>query len=82
MFLATTYLCSQLVGRGQGDAISGNQGVNHAEIHAHVSQALGACWAGVVVARVVGEAMRVHEMSTHQFLCKTRASNLRQNIYA
>lgn len=42
--------------------------VNHAEVDTHVSQALAASWAGVVVAGIFCKAVRVHEVSTSQFL--------------
>ena len=63
-----THLCTLAVWRRKGDAITLHQGVNHAEVDAHVSQALGAGGAGVVVACVVGEAMGVHEVPTDQLL--------------
>ena len=45
-----------------------HQGVDHAEVHAHVPHGLAAHGAGVVVAGVLPEAVAVHEMPTGQLL--------------
>ena len=46
----------------------GDQGINHTEVHAHVSHCLAAYRAGVVVPSVLRKAMTVHEVSTGQLL--------------
>lgn len=60
-----------------------HQGVNHAEVHAHVPHGLAAHGAGVVVAGVLPEAVAVHEMPTRQLLqhstrlsCNTKMSKV------
>ncbi len=45
-----------------------HEGVNHAEVHAHVPHGLAAHGAGVVVARVLPKAVAVHEVATGQLL--------------
>ena len=45
-----------------------HEGVNHAEVHAHVPRGLAAHGAGVVVARVLPKAVAVHEVATGQLL--------------
>ena len=46
----------------------GDKGVDHAEIHRHVSDALGADGTGVVVVAVLSKAVRVHEVAAGQLL--------------
>ncbi len=50
----------------------GDEGVNHAEVDRHVSDALGADRTGVVVVAVLSEAVGVHEMAAGQFLHASR----------
>jgi hypothetical protein len=45
-----------------------HEGVNHAEVHAHVPHGLAAHGAGVVVARVLPKAVAVHEVAAGQLL--------------
>ena len=45
-----------------------NEGVNHAEVHAHVPHGLAAHGARVVVPRVLPKAVAVHEVATGQLL--------------
>ena len=51
-----------------------HEGVNHAEVHAHVPHGLAAHGAGVVVARVLPKAVAVHEVATGQLLQHTSHS--------
>ena len=45
-----------------------HEGVNHAEVHAHVPHGLAAHGARVVVPRVLPKAVAVHEVATGQLL--------------
>ena len=45
-----------------------HEGVNHAEVHAHVPHGLAAHRAGVVVLCVLPKAVAVHEVATRQLL--------------
>ena len=46
----------------------GSKGVYHAEVHTHISHALAADWAGVVVLGILPEAVAVHEVPAGQLL--------------
>lgn len=47
---------------------AGHQGVNHAEVHAHVAHGLVANRAGVVVSGVLPKAVAVHEVAARKLL--------------
>ena len=68
---ACTHLAAAGIGGGQIADILGQDGVEHAEVDAHVAHALGADGAGVVVARVLPEAVRMHEVPARQLLHST-----------
>ena len=66
------------VGGWQRRQVVLHQGVDHAEVDGHVPQAFGAHRAGVVVPRVLREAVRVYEVAARQLLRMTAVSCDRQ----
>ncbi len=66
--MRSAHLAAAGVGWGQVADVLGQDGVEHAKVDAHVAHALGADGAGVVVARVLRETVRVHEVPARQLL--------------
>ena len=70
--LHTRKTAADLAAAGIGDrqlgGVLGEDGVEHAKVDAHVAQALRAQRARVVVARVLREAVAVHEVPARQLL--------------
>lgn len=61
-------LLSFFVGLRQRFPVAVNQRIHHAEVDTHVSKTLAAGGTSVIVACVLCKTVRVHEMSTGQFL--------------